>query len=140
MVLSEKMQLEQKLEQEIKGSSNNLFLADPLAELELRRLREEVEILRSELQRAEGELEDRLCWSPPPELQHWLQLTDELEQRVYNKKRVQAEKQLEQAKDACEKLNRKRSSFVASFVSTHGRTIDDVDKSILEARYFIIEY
>ena len=34
----------------------------------------------------------------------------------------------------CEKLNRKRSSFVASFVSTHDRTIDDVDKSIMEAR------
>ena len=34
----------------------------------------------------------------------------------------------------CERLNRKRSSFVASFVSTHGRTIDDVDRSILDAR------
>ena len=66
----------------------------------MRRLKEEVEILRGELQRAEGELEDRVCWSPPPDLQHWLQLTYELEQRVYNKKRLQAEKQLEQAKDA----------------------------------------
>ena len=103
ITLSEKMQLERKLEQESNmGSNSNLqhFNADPVAELELRRLREEVDILRSELQRAEGELEDRLCWSPPPELQHWLQLTYELEQRVYNKKRLQAEKQLEQAKDA----------------------------------------
>ena len=39
----------------------------------------------------------------------------------------------------CEKLNRKRSSFVASFVSTHGRTIDDVDRSILEARSSLME-
>lgn len=103
ITLSEKMQLERKLEQESNmGSNSNLqqYNADPVAELELRRLREEVDILRSELQRAEGELEDRLCWSPPPELQHWLQLTYELEQRVYNKKRLQAEKQLEQAKDA----------------------------------------
>lgn len=100
IVLSEKLQLERKLEQETHGSNSSLFTADPTAELELRRLREEVDILRSELQRAEGELEDRLCWAPPPELQHWLQLTYELEQRAYNKKRLQAEKQLEQAKDA----------------------------------------
>lgn len=84
----------------MRGSTASLYQADPLAELELRRLREEVDILRGELQRAEGELEDRLCWTPPPDLQHWLQLTYELEQRVYNKKRLQAEKQLEQAKDA----------------------------------------
>ncbi|XP_032777819.2 stromal interaction molecule homolog isoform X3 [Daphnia magna] len=139
ITLSEKQQLERKLEEEVRGSTASLYQADPLAELELRRLREEVDILRGELQRAEGELEDRLCWTPPPDLQHWLQLTYELEQRVYNKKRLQAEKQLEQAKDACEKLNRKRSSFVASFVSTHGRTIDDVDKSILEARSSLME-
>ena len=100
ITLSEKQQLERKLEEEVRGSTASLYQADPVAELELRRLREEVDILRGELQRAEGELEDRLCWSPPPELQHWLQLTYELEQRVYNKKRLQAEKQLEQAKDA----------------------------------------
>ncbi|XP_046447155.1 stromal interaction molecule homolog isoform X12 [Daphnia pulex] len=139
ITLSEKQQLERKLEEEVRGSNASLYQPDPLAELELRRLREEVDILRGELQRAEGELEDRLCWTPPVDLQHWLQLTYELEQRVYNKKRLQAEKQLEQAKDACEKLNRKRSSFVASFVSTHGRAIDDVDKSILEARSSLME-
>ena len=100
ITLSEKQQLERKLEEEVRGSNASLYQADPLAELELRRLREEVDILRLELQRAEGELEDRLCWTPPPDLQHWLQLTYELEQRVYNKKRLQAEKQLEQAKDA----------------------------------------
>lgn len=88
------------MEEEVRGSNASLYQPDPLAELELRRLREEVDILRGELQRAEGELEDRLCWTPPVDLQHWLQLTYELEQRVYNKKRLQAEKQLEQAKDA----------------------------------------
>merc|ERR1719410_2561646 len=41
---------------------------------------------------------------------------------------------MEQAKDACDKLKKKRSSLVGSFVSTHGRSIDDVDKSILEAK------
>jgi len=100
---------------------------------EVSRLREEVEILRNELQRAEVELEDK-CWMAPPVLQHWLQLTYELESSAYNSKKKAAEEQLELAKDMCEKLNKKRSSFVGAFVSTHGRSIDDVDKSILEAK------
>ena len=46
---------------------------------------------------------------------------------------------MEIAKDACEKLKRKRSSLVGAFVSTHGRSIDDVDKSILEAKTALLE-
>merc|ERR1719232_1662175 len=46
---------------------------------------------------------------------------------------------MEQAKDACEKLKRKRSSLVGAFVSTHGRSIDDVDKAILEAKTALME-
>jgi len=105
---------------------------------EVGRLREEVEILRGELHRAEVELEDR-CWMAPTVLQHWLQLTYELESLVYNNKRKSAESQMEQAKDACEKLKRKRSSLVGAFVSTHGRSIDDVDKAILEAKTALME-
>jgi len=90
---------------------------------EVGRLRDEVEILRGELHRAEVELEDR-CWMAPTVLQHWLQLTYELESMVYNGKRKSAEYQMEQAKDACEKLKRKRSSLVGAFVSTHGRYED----------------
>merc|ERR1712179_29185 len=105
---------------------------------EVGRLREEVEILRGELHRAEVELEDR-CWMAPTVLQHWLQLTYELESLVYNTKRKSAESQMEQAKDACEKLKRKRSSLVGAFVSTHGRSIDDVDKAILEAKTALME-
>jgi len=105
---------------------------------EVGRLREEVEILRGELHRAEVELEDR-CWMAPTVLQHWLQLTYELESLVYNSKRKSAEQQMEQAKDACEKLKRKRSSLVGAFVSTHGRSIDDVDKAILEAKTALME-
>lgn len=90
-------------------------------------------MLRNELQRAEGELEDR-CWSPPPGLQQWLQLTHEIENKAYTKKKLAAEKQLQQAREACEKLRKKRSSLVGAFVSTHGKSIDDVDRSIVEAR------
>merc|ERR1740131_573118 len=81
---------------------------------EVGRLREEVEILRGELQRAEVELEDR-CWMAPTMLQHWLQLTYELESLVFNGRKRAAEQQMEVAKDACEKLKRKRSSLVGSF-------------------------
>ena len=106
--------------------------------VEVSRLKEELEILRSELHRAEVELEDK-CWMAPPVLQNWLQLTYELESQTYNAKRKAAEEQLELAKDMCERLKRKRSSLVGAFVSTHGRSIDDVDRSILEARTALLE-
>lgn len=56
-------------------------------------------MLRSELRRAEGELEDR-CWAPPMGLQQWLQLTHEIENRSYQRKKQQADMQLQQARDA----------------------------------------
>jgi stromal interaction molecule 1 len=56
-------------------------------------------MLRTELQLAEGELKDR-CWSPPPGLQSWLQLTHEMEHKTYMKKKISAEKQLQQAREA----------------------------------------
>ena len=89
---------------------------------EVGRLREEVEILRGELHRAEVELEDK-CWMAPTMLQHWLQLTYEIESQVFNNRKKAAEHQMEQAKDACDKLKKKRSSLVGAFVSTHGRLV-----------------
>lgn len=56
-------------------------------------------MLRTELQIAEGELKDR-CWSAPPALQQWLQLTHEIENKAYIKKKMSAEKQLQQAREA----------------------------------------
>ena len=117
---------------------NNLVQNELPDALEVSRLKEEVEVLRHELQRAEVELEDK-CWVAPPVLQHWLQLTYEIESAVYNSKRKAAEEQLEMAKDMCERLKKKRSSLVGAFVSTHGRSIDDVDRSILEAKTALLE-
>ena len=117
---------------------NNLVQNELPDALEVSRLKEEVEVLRHELQRAEVELEDK-CWVAPPVLQHWLQLTYEIESAVYNVKRKTAEEQLEMAKDMCERLKKKRSSLVGAFVSTHGRSIDDVDRSILEAKTALLE-
>lgn len=113
----------------------------PLVEserMELDRVKQEVEALRNELDRAQFELEDK-CWMAPPVLQHWLQLTYELECLTYNTKKREAEKQLETVKDMCEKLKKKQKSLMGAFVSTHGRSIDDVDRSILEARTALIE-
>ncbi|KAF7997060.1 hypothetical protein HCN44_005337 [Aphidius gifuensis] len=124
---TEKQNLEKRLQDESMG------LHTSYSDLEVSQLKSEIEMLKMELQRAEGELEDR-CWSPPVGLQHWLQLTHEIENKSYTKKKISAEKQLQQAREACEKLRKKRSSLVGAFVSTHGKSIDEVDKSIVEAR------
>ncbi|KAL0129803.1 hypothetical protein PUN28_001808 [Cardiocondyla obscurior] len=124
---TEKQNLEKRLQDE------SLGLHTSYSDLEVSQLKAEIETLKLELQRAEGELEDR-CWSPPAGLQHWLQLTHEIENKAYMNKKMAAEKQLQQAREACEKLRKKRSSLVGAFVSTHGKSIDEVDKSIVEAR------
>ncbi|XP_018357308.1 PREDICTED: stromal interaction molecule homolog isoform X3 [Trachymyrmex septentrionalis] len=124
---TEKQNLEKRLQDE------SLGLHTSYSDLEVSQLKAEIEMLKLELQRAEGELEDR-CWSPPAGLQHWLQLTHEIENKAYTNKKIGAEKQLQQAREACEKLRKKRSSLVGAFVSTHGKSIDEVDKSIVEAR------
>ncbi|KAF5274302.1 hypothetical protein FQR65_LT04420 [Abscondita terminalis] len=130
-VVSEKQNLEKRLQEAAGVDSNSLHTS--YSDLEVSQLKAEIEMLRNELQIAEGELKDR-CWSPPLALQQWLQLTHEIENKSYTKKKMGAEKQLQQAREACEKLRKKRSSLVGAFVSTHGKSIDDVDRSIVEAR------
>ena len=71
-----------------------------------------LKMLKMELQRAEGELEDR-CWSPPVGLQHWLQLTHEIENKAYTKKKISAEKQLQSAREAVSNI----FSFYVNFIS-----------------------
>lgn len=122
----EKMDLERRLREAPTLSSSN-------SDLEVQQLKQEIEMLRSELSRAEVEINDH-CWTPPQGLQNWLQLTFELENKQHVRKRVLAEKQLMLAREACEKLKKKRSSLVGAFVSTHGKSIDDVDRTIVEAR------
>ncbi|CAG5054271.1 unnamed protein product [Parnassius apollo] len=128
-VTTEKRNLEKKLRE----AGDTPLLNSASSDLEMSQLKAEIEMLRAELRRAEGELEDR-CWAPPPGLQQWLQLTHEVENRAYLRKKQQADLQLQQAREACEKLRKKRSSLVGAFVSTHGKSIDEVDRSIVEAR------
>ena len=49
------------------------------------------QVLTEALRSTEAELEDR-CWNCPPALQHWLQLTHELELRDHQRKRADAER------------------------------------------------
>ncbi|XP_050442329.1 stromal interaction molecule homolog isoform X1 [Adelges cooleyi] len=132
-VSTEKANLEKQLQEQQIKDDNSSVLKSSYSDLEISQLKNEIEMLRGELARAEGELDDR-CWTPPHGLQQWLQLTHEIENKSYIKKKLSAEKQLQQAREACEKLRKKRSSLVGAFVSTHGKSIDDVDRSIVEAR------
>ncbi|KAJ8919442.1 hypothetical protein NQ315_016540 [Exocentrus adspersus] len=134
-VITEKQDLEKKLQDSKSESSLN---PSSYSDLEVTQLKAEIEMLRTELQLAEGELKDR-CWAPPLGLQQWLQFTHEIENKAYLKKKIAAEKQLQQAREACEKLRKKRSSLVGAFVSTHGKSIDEVDRSIVEARTALTE-
>ncbi|CAO1379185.1 unnamed protein product [Diamesa tonsa] len=127
----EKMDLERRLKEAPNAKQST-------SEAELQQLRQEIELLRNELSRAEVELIDH-HWQPPQGLQQWLQLTYELENKNHQKKRLSAEKQLLLAREACAKLKRKRTSFVGAFVSTHGKSIDDVDRTIVDARTSLSE-
>lgn len=71
-------------------------------------------MLRTELQLAEGELKDK-CWTPPVALQQWLQLTHEIENRAYLKKKISAEKQLQQAREAVSFTSHFSILFFSSF-------------------------
>lgn len=78
-----------------------------------------LQMLKLELQRAEGELEDR-CWSPPAGLQHWLQMTHEIENKAYTNKKIAAEKQLQQAREAVTEL-----TFSNHFMQFHSMFVLD---------------
>ena len=61
-------------------------------------LEKQLQVARNDLREAEKKLEAK-HWVAPPSLQHWLQLTHELELRNYNAKKAIAEQQLQAAKE-----------------------------------------
>lgn len=143
--------LKQRLEDEILAAKQERELwssADPeQTRSVVERLQEEVRALREQLSTAQAALSSAVrsggggagAWMPPPSLQHWLQLTHELELRHYNAKKAAAEKQLMAAKEGCEKLRKKRGSFMGSFRIAHGSSIDDIDSRILQAKAALSE-
>ena len=94
------------------------------------KLQEEVRFLNEELVKAQNLPRGTV----PPQLQHWLQLTHEIELKNYIGKKNAAENQLRKAKEECEKLKRKGQSFMGPFRLTHGGSIDEIDTTILKAR------
>ncbi|GAB1604629.1 stromal interaction molecule homolog [Argonauta hians] len=98
------------------------------------KIEEEMKQLKADLKRAEKELESRQWSSAPVSLQKWLQLTYEIELQYHNEKKCAAEKQLQEARDCCEKLKKKRNAFMGPLRIAHGNSIDEVDKRILNAR------
>nr|CDS31845.1 stromal interaction molecule 1 [Hymenolepis microstoma] len=72
--------------------------------------------------------------SPVTELALLLQMTHELELRHYWEKRSAAAKQLMIAKEACDRMRRKRSSLVGSVRLIHSDNLDDVDTKLNAAR------
>jgi stromal interaction molecule 1 len=129
-VTSEKQNSERPLQQQ---KCDRTQLHTSYSDLEISQLKSEIEMLRRKLQRTESEIEDG-CWSPPAELQQWLQLTHEIENKVHIKKKQVAEKQLQQLREVYEKLRKKRNCLFGAFISTGRKSINDVDRSILEAR------
>ncbi|CAG9762870.1 unnamed protein product [Ceutorhynchus assimilis] len=127
--ISEKQTLERMLQDSGSGSAT---LTNAYSESDVTHYKEEINALKAQLEMTQAAFKNS-CFVPPG-LQQWLQYTYELEQKNYDKKKVSAEKQLQQAREACEKLKKKRSSLIGAFVSTHGKAIDDVDRAIVQAR------
>ncbi|GIY52544.1 stromal interaction molecule 2 [Caerostris darwini] len=145
IVSIEKQDLERRLQDEISTarqkylehsvSEGSTEMGDQSRLLELER---DLQMARNDLREAEKKLEAR-HWIAPTKLQHWLQLTYELEQRNYNAKKALAEQQLQAAKEGCEKLSKKRATFMGAFRIAHGSSIDDVDDRIVKAKSALFE-
>lgn len=143
MVNIEKQDLERRLHDEMTTGKHKIVLSpdgssDVVEQTRVQELEEMLRSAKSDLHQAEKMLESR-SWVAPLRLQHWLQLTHELELRNYNMKRNNAEKQLQSAKDGCEKLRKKRSTFMGAFRIAHGSSIDDIDDSIIQAKAALCE-
>ncbi|GFS58748.1 stromal interaction molecule homolog [Trichonephila inaurata madagascariensis] len=120
-----------KIKQDVSGNLDE-------KQTKIQKLERELRDVIEDLRCAERALHAK-NWQPPSGLQHWLQLTHELELQHYNEKKAAAEKQLIAAKEGCEKLRKKRTSFMGAFRVAHSSAINDVDNRILQARSALSE-
>lgn len=98
----------------------------------------ELEQVRAALKRAERELEKKVH-GVPPDLQQWLQLTYETEQMYFNIKKREAERQLEQAREECRRIQKKRGALFGPLRMAPSNTIDEFDNKIECARQALDE-
>ncbi|XP_052228196.1 stromal interaction molecule homolog isoform X3 [Dreissena polymorpha] len=145
-VVQEKKDIERKYREEIeiaKAEAERLKHERQGSNLEemsrLQLAEEELEQLRAALLQAEQELENNWGFGAPTELQQWLQLTYELEHQHFLAKQKEAQRQFSNAKDACEKIRRKRTGVLGTLRIAQGNSIDDIDERIVQARMALEE-
>ncbi|ENN82579.1 hypothetical protein YQE_01048, partial [Dendroctonus ponderosae] len=112
---SEKQNLEKML-QDSKCEMTSLTSA--YSESDVTHYKEEIKSLKTQLELTQAAFKNT-CYLAPPGLQQWLQLTYELEQKSYDKKKMSAEKQLQQAREA------KHDRF--NGFSVRMNSVDDLD-------------
>lgn len=95
--ISEKQNLERLL-QDSRGDMASLTSA--YSESDITHYKEEIKSLKAQIGELTQAAFKNTCYGVPPGLQQWLQLTYELEQKSFDKKKVSAEKQLQQAREA----------------------------------------
>ncbi|XP_061627316.1 stromal interaction molecule 2-like isoform X2 [Phyllopteryx taeniolatus] len=142
-VAEEKQNLEEKMRDEIMGAQEEAHRLQELrqgAVSELSRLRyaeEELAQVRGALRQAEKDM--HASWTASEVLQHWLQLTHEVEVQYYNVKKHSAVLQLAIAKEEAEKIKKKRSSVLGTLHVAHSSSLDQVDHKILQAKNALSE-
>ncbi|KAL3879200.1 hypothetical protein ACJMK2_031508 [Sinanodonta woodiana] len=137
----EKINLEQKFRSEVeiaKMEAEKLKKAREDKGMEentrLKYAERELEQVRAALRRAEKELELKGGWSCPAELQAWLQYTFEIEQQHFHTKQQAAQRQFTAAKEACEKMRKKRTGMLGTLRIAQGNSMDEIDQRIMQAR------
>ncbi|XP_060603930.1 stromal interaction molecule homolog isoform X2 [Ruditapes philippinarum] len=145
-VVREKTDIEKKYKEEIetaKEVAERLKKERQDSNLEemsrLQLAEEELIQVRQALRQAEIELESRWSYGAPAELQQWLQYTFELENAHFTAKQQAAQRQFGSAKDACEKIRKKRTGVLGTWRIAQGNSIDDIDQRIVQARMALEE-
>lgn len=139
MAIRDKLDLEVKLKEEIqitKSEAQQLTEARVGTEEQMQRLKlaeKELAQVQQALKKAEKELEYK-SWKAPSVLKQWLLITFDKETKHFQQKRTVALKQMKEAKEACERIKKKRGSLMGSLRLAHDLSIDEVDQKILSAR------
>ncbi|XP_021348364.1 stromal interaction molecule 1-like isoform X2 [Mizuhopecten yessoensis] len=99
---------------------------------------------KSRLIRAEEELlqvraalvqaEERNKWTPPHELEIWLQLSYEMEHAYFLLKKKDAYKRVQIVKEACDKMKKKRGALFGAFRVATDHSMDESDRNIHAAK------
>ncbi|XP_060085890.1 stromal interaction molecule 1-like, partial [Ylistrum balloti] len=88
----------------------------------------------SQVRAALIQAEERNKWTPPHELQIWLQLSYEMEHAYFLLKKKDAYKRVQIVKEACEKMKKKRSALFGAFRIATDHTMEESDHNIHEAK------